>query len=233
MIPDLSQFDVVMFDLNGTFMFGQDRFGSDQDYFATYRQLGGTRLDSDTIKSAITETVEEMARIYDDPQYHDGFPQVSDVLKILATTAFLPEHEQTLISAVIAEHEIGEISQTDKAAITQIAQMNRIALVSNIWSPKDLWVDYLQQEGLYDLFETIVFSSDHICTKPSPKIYQIALDALNVAPNRVLFVGDDPVCDIQMPRSLGMTTARVRGTTQTVPQEADFVLDSVSDLLIR
>jgi 5'-nucleotidase len=36
----LPQFAAVLFDTNGTFMFGEDRFGPDQDYAATYRSSG-------------------------------------------------------------------------------------------------------------------------------------------------------------------------------------------------
>ncbi|OLC77215.1 MAG: hypothetical protein AUH78_05035 [Gemmatimonadetes bacterium 13_1_40CM_4_69_8] len=34
----------VLLDMNGTFMFQGDRFGTDQDYAATYRTLGGRQL---------------------------------------------------------------------------------------------------------------------------------------------------------------------------------------------
>ena len=30
---DLGQYPVLMLDMNGTFMFGQDRFGSEEDFF--------------------------------------------------------------------------------------------------------------------------------------------------------------------------------------------------------
>jgi len=36
----LDQFPVLLLDMNGTFMFGHDRFGPDEDYYATYRPLG-------------------------------------------------------------------------------------------------------------------------------------------------------------------------------------------------
>jgi hypothetical protein len=38
-MPLLDRFDVVLFDLNATFMFGPDRFGPGQDYFADH-ELG-------------------------------------------------------------------------------------------------------------------------------------------------------------------------------------------------
>jgi len=35
----LSRFTVVLLDMNGTFMFGGDRFGPEQDFAATYHAL--------------------------------------------------------------------------------------------------------------------------------------------------------------------------------------------------
>ena len=52
-----SNFLIKPLDLNGTFMFGQDRFGSDQDYFATYRLLRGTGLDAGVVTTIPGEVV--------------------------------------------------------------------------------------------------------------------------------------------------------------------------------
>ena len=45
-------FKILLLDLNGTFMFEQDRFGPEQDYSATYRADGGTRLTAAEISTA-------------------------------------------------------------------------------------------------------------------------------------------------------------------------------------
>ena len=39
----LDRFAALLLDMNGTCMFGHDRFGPDQDYVATYRSHGGIR----------------------------------------------------------------------------------------------------------------------------------------------------------------------------------------------
>ena len=40
----IDQFSVLLLDMNGTFMFGEDRFGEGEDFYRTYRALGGRRL---------------------------------------------------------------------------------------------------------------------------------------------------------------------------------------------
>jgi putative hydrolase of the HAD superfamily len=50
----------------------------------------------------------------------------------------------------------------------------------------------------------IVFSSMVGRRKPAPEMYHAALDAIGVAPERVLFVGNRVREDYDGPRSLGM-----------------------------
>lgn len=40
----LDKFPALLLDMNGTFMFGEDRFGAGEDFHATYRSVGGRRL---------------------------------------------------------------------------------------------------------------------------------------------------------------------------------------------
>ena len=56
-----SPYDVLLLDLNGTFMFGQDRFAPDEAFGETYRGLGGTRL-SDTEVSGSSILAASVAR---------------------------------------------------------------------------------------------------------------------------------------------------------------------------
>jgi putative hydrolase of the HAD superfamily len=78
----LAGYSVLLLDINGTFMFNQDRFGPDQDFYATYRAVGGTKLSAQKISSAVTACVRKMSTIYEDPGRHDTFPSVQGVLSI-------------------------------------------------------------------------------------------------------------------------------------------------------
>src|SRR5262245_39851838 len=84
--PSLESFDVVMLDLNGTFMFGQDRFGPEQDYAATYSRLGGIALAPALVQALISETVHRMDLLYRDPACRDRFPAVRDVIGDVAAS---------------------------------------------------------------------------------------------------------------------------------------------------
>lgn len=43
-MPFLDNFSAILLDMNGTFMFGHDRFGPEEDYYATYCVMGGCAL---------------------------------------------------------------------------------------------------------------------------------------------------------------------------------------------
>jgi putative hydrolase of the HAD superfamily len=58
--------------------------------------------------------------------------------------------------------------------------------------------------GIGELMDGIVFSSMVGRRKPAPEMYHAALDAIGVAPERVLFVGNRVREDYEGPRSLGM-----------------------------
>jgi putative hydrolase of the HAD superfamily len=92
--PDiLSRFAAVLLDMNGTLMFGGDRFGPDQDYAATYRTLGGSRLATEMVQATITACYATMERIYNDPERCDSFPRVLDTLRTLPHAKGLDEAE--------------------------------------------------------------------------------------------------------------------------------------------
>jgi len=62
--------------------------------------------------------------------------------------------------------------------------------------------------GLEGWFEQMVFTGEFApwLHKPSPFPFQLACGRLGLAPCRCAYVGDNPACDFQGPRGLGMLT---------------------------
>src|SRR5438067_1149934 len=124
--------------MNGTLLFGGDRFGPEQDYVATYRALGGRRLAAGVVQGTIAACYETMGAIYEDPARCDSFPQVLETLRELPAGRDLPEAELQLLERVIAAHELGRIPDTYAQAITRLAATHRLGLVANILSRKGM-----------------------------------------------------------------------------------------------
>lgn len=49
----LNKFKVVLLDMNGTFMFGGDRFSENEDYAETYHHIGDRGLADNLVNTAV------------------------------------------------------------------------------------------------------------------------------------------------------------------------------------
>jgi putative hydrolase of the HAD superfamily len=84
----------------------------------------------------------------------------------------------------------------------------KLALVSNAFDPGWLLHRDLEQMGLAKRLDFSVFSSEVGLRKPHPAIFERALEALGVEPQRALFVGDRLYEDVRGAGELGMTTVQ-------------------------
>lgn len=82
----------------------------------------------------------------------------------------------------------------------------RLGLVSNAFDPAWLLHRDLEQMGLAERLDFAVFSSEVGKRKPHPAIFERALEALGVAPEEALFVGDRLYEDVRGAAELGMST---------------------------
>jgi HAD superfamily hydrolase (TIGR01509 family) len=104
------------------------------------------------------------------------------------------------------------------------------ALCSNAPFPPTMMRRQVDANGVGELVDTVVFSSQVGRRKPAPEIYQATLDALGVTAEKALFVGDRVREDYDGPRSLGMSA--VVCTKHATEPVADGIatIASLSDL---
>lgn len=176
---------VILLDMNSTFMFGEDRFSENEDYYTTYQALGGSRLNARQVRKAITDT--------------------------------------------FAYHELGQVSDAYAVYLRKLASTHVLGLVANIWAPKDKWLLEFERTGINNVFTTLVFSSELGCIKPSPKIYQKALEGLRTPHSEVLFVGDSLRYDIEGAKNLGFNTVWINEPDANHPA-ADYIVPSLLHL---
>lgn len=91
-------------------------------------------------------------------------------------------------------------------AVRQLAEKGyKLGLVSNGKSP--FQENNFSALGIDDLFNTVIISEAVGYRKPEPAIFEMACKELAVKPEYCVFVGDNPVADIQGGNALGMYTA--------------------------
>ncbi|HEY1853279.1 MAG TPA: HAD family hydrolase [Solirubrobacterales bacterium] len=92
--------------------------------------------------------------------------------------------------------------------------------------------EFLDGAGLLDRFSGWAFSDEVGHYKPSPQIFEAALEALGAEPAAALHIGDLRRTDVAGAAAVGMTTVRYRAL-QDDPDcgvEADYVLDDHREL---
>ncbi len=197
----LSSYKVILLDMNSTFMFGEDRFGEDQDYSATYASLGGADLNAEEIIDIIQKTYDLMSRLYESPAHYDDFPQVIEVMKSIAQVSDL---ELSLLAQTFAYHELGYIPNEYENMVRELARHYELGLVANIWSAKHYWLTTLEKANLLMCFKSMVFSSDSRSIKPSANLFQQACVPFNVQKSEVVYIGDSWRCDIEGAYNFGI-----------------------------
>jgi putative hydrolase of the HAD superfamily len=100
------------------------------------------------------------------------------------------------------------IVQIDPDALAVLSELRsrgiRRGICSNAPFPPEMMRRQVRTNGIGELMDGIVFSSMVGRRKPAPEMYQAALDAIGISPDRVLFVGNRVREDYEGPRSLGM-----------------------------
>jgi putative hydrolase of the HAD superfamily len=84
----------------------------------------------------------------------------------------------------------------------------KLGLVSNAIDPPELLHRDLEELGIAQRVDVALFSSEVGRRKPDPLIFERALEALGVAPERTLMVGDKVAIDVAGAKALGMRTCQ-------------------------
>ena len=199
----------LLLDMNGTFMFGEDRFGPSEDYSVHYAQLGG-KLNRLRINSVVHGIYEYLSRRYPDETYRHNFPSVKQALAAILDETY-DDEEVPKIVATFVHHELGHIPTAYASALHTLRRRFALGAVIDIWSPKVAWLDIFRQKGIYALFGAVSFSSDHGMVKPSPKPFELVLNQLNVAKTEAIVVGDSPRRDLGGAKNAGIACILVGG----------------------
>ncbi len=104
------------------------------------------------------------------------------------------------------------------------------AVCSNAPFPPEMMRRQVDSNGIGDLVDAVVFSSQVGRRKPAPEIYHAALDAIGARPERALFVGDRVREDYDGPRAIGMRAVICTAHATDQPAEGIPTITSLSEL---
>jgi putative hydrolase of the HAD superfamily len=109
----------------------------------------------------------------------------------------------------------------------------RIGVLSNTMWPRSWHEAVFRRDGVLDLIDGAVYTSEIDWTKPHPDAFRSAMTAVGVSdPARCVFVGDRPYDDIHGAKSAGMRAVLIPNSD--VPPyaaaEPDAVIGRLADL---
>jgi putative hydrolase of the HAD superfamily len=104
------------------------------------------------------------------------------------------------------------------------------AVCSNAPFPPEMMQRQVTSNGVGQLLDAVLFSSQFGRRKPAPEIYRAALEAVGVAAGRALFVGDRVREDYEGPRAVGMRAVICTAHAAEVPPEGVPTIASLAEL---
>lgn len=145
---------------------------------------------------------EETAETLEEPHFNI---RVHKTLRALGYEIALSDKIVSAATQVFAG-EFMRYVDLDEAAVTVLRKLDTkycLGVVSNFAIPECLH-KLLERFSLDSFFDTVVVSATVNRRKPSPEIFNEALNALDVNPFETVFVGDTPAADIKGANDTGI-----------------------------
>ncbi len=165
--------------------------------------------------------------------FYGAFRRFAEQLGKPATDEFLDWFYEAQRSSLIESFELRSDCMETLGALHRRGL--HLSIVSNV--DDDFLEPMLERSELKPLLHSWTSSEEARSCKPSPEIYQVALDKTGCTPQEVVFVGDSPEQDIAGARTLGMTTVLIRDGDAPPPgaggleaSSPHFIIDELSEL---
>lgn len=122
-----------------------------------------------------------------------------------------------------------------------VIELNRrgyiLGIIANTITETEI-PDYLEEYGLTEYFKTVVLSSKVGIRKPNPEIYWEAARRVGVEPAKCVYVGDNPVRDVEGTRAAGygmmiliLEPDTLKKEPPTVEVKPDYTILEIKELL--
>lgn len=232
----------LLFDVNGTLIDIETDEGLEEIYraiahFLTYQGISLHRWEVRDLYFQIMQ--QQRAQGVETFAEFDAVEIWREFLRYNASDYFnsLPSEKREQLPLFLAELHRGiarkrlrpypQVQET----LDQLRSHYRMAVVSDAQSAYA--VPELRAVGLLHYFNPIIVSGDYGYRKPDPRLFQKALDALQVRPEQALFFGNDLFHDIFGAQQVGMKAIFVsynQGNTSSQTISPDYTICRFAEL---
>ena len=216
----MASFDAALFDLDGTLC------QHTQDTHAMYEQAFEAIGEPSFGEPAALWAALRGPPDHDDPvgYFGAGFARVaaqhgrSDVDPIALARA---------LRSAIDDSAVGFMPGAE-TALQQAAKLGPIGIVTN--GPDTRQRAKLEALGIADRFQTVVYAAGLARSKPHAEPFERAVEALGVARERTLYVGNSLAYDVAGAQNAGLPVAWLRGDEAVGDYDPEYVIDSLTEL---
>ena len=106
----------------------------------------------------------------------------------------------------------------------------RRAICSNAPFPPEMMRRQVDSNGVGEMVDAVIFSSEVGRRKPAPEVYRAALSAIGVDARNALFVGDRVREDYEGPRALGMRAVICTAHAEKAPPDGVPTIASLAEV---
>jgi putative hydrolase of the HAD superfamily len=164
--------------------------------------------------------------------------RVAEIVAAAMTAAGLPaaadEGVAAAVSAYLGEWVPHSAARHDAATVLLALRDRgyRIGLLSNTHWPAQWHDERLVADGLADLLDARVYTSDLDYRKPHPAAFTAVLSRLGIEPQRAVFVGDRLHDDVFGAQATGMRAIWIRNRAwESWDVEPDAVVDELGEVV--
>lgn len=224
--------DAILFDCWGTLVDapGMVMSGGKDRLFHRFLQDRGVNLDLELFCNLFYST--EIVKQDEYREYSRYETQRQRLIHSL--TAMGVSYDQELIENLLDDYaeEWVKRSTLFPGAMELLQQLRgkyKLGLITNASDSKTTW-RILRDLRLKDLFATIVISGEFGWRKPSPRIFNAALEELSTKPEYSVMVGDSFEADIIGANNLGMKTVYIDTEKITDSDIPDITIQHIGKL---
>lgn len=194
-----------------------------------------SRLDSDLARACSIEA-ETHHRIWkEEHRTLPAFERVSTILNHLDVAVSEP-----VLATIVARFEEGILEHPPilvagaRETLAELARHYRLGIISDVgFSPGRVLKQVLSDNGLLDVFDSLVFSDEAGRAKPHIEVFARTARSLSVEPAAMVHVGDLERTDVAGAKQAGYRAIRFVGVTPMEEGEtttADFITDDLSEI---
>lgn len=140
-------------------------------------------------------------------------------------TSLLPAACRSFMAPLFGQARVFEDSLPFLDALRALG-LEAVIVSNTTWgSPAVLWREQLVRMGIASRVRGAVFCRDVGYRKPDPHVYARALEVADARPEECLFVGDNPVWDVDGPRKAGIPAVLLDRRVEHVGQGFDRIIN--------